>query len=380
MVTIKEKPIALSLFSGAGGMDLGVIRGGFEVIAAIEKDPYCCETLRAAVKREGRRTQVFERDVREISPLELMKDLELKEGELDLLFGGPPCQAFSQIGKQKGLQDERGLLLFEMTRFASEFQPKIIFIEQVKGLLSAKGAKEQRGEILQMLLSELEKLGYYPKWQVLNAADYGIPQLRKRVFIVATKGNKAFYFPEPTHQNLNQLSFFQMESYVTVGDVIHDLGHPSAKNGSLDTSLGHSHVDVTPPGDRYRIHGVPEGSYLAAQTHLPKEQRKRLTKKDTTKFLRTSRFKPSKTLRCGEIFFHPLEDRYLTPREYMRIHGFPDDYLLKGPIRGRSGRVRNLDQYRQIANSVPPPVAQLIAGKIIEVLQCQSSLNSSDTP
>jgi DNA (cytosine-5)-methyltransferase 1 len=86
------------------------------------------------------------------------------------------------------------------------------------------------------------------------------------------------------------------------------------------------------------------------------------------KFRRLSFSEPSLTLRCGEIFFHPVEDRYLTPREYMRIHGYPDDYVLKGPIRSRSGRVRHLDQHRQVANSVPPPVAYAISKQIVEFL------------
>lgn len=129
-----------------------------------------------------------------------------------------------------------------------------------------------------------------------------------------------------------------------------------------------------------RIHGVPEGAHLAAQHHLPAEQRCNLTKKDTTKFRRLSRNDLALTLRCGEIFFHPTEDRYLTPREYMRLHGYPDDYVLKGPIRGRSGRVRNLDQHRQIANSVPPPVAKTIGKEILRTIECQKSLKSLATP
>jgi DNA (cytosine-5)-methyltransferase 1 len=103
--------------------------------------------------------------------------------------------------------------------------------------------------------------------------------------------------------------------------------------------------------------------------NAPSEVKGRLTKKDTTKFLRLGRKKQSNTLRCGEIFFHPTQDRYLTPREYMRLHGFPDDYILQGPIRGRSGSVKNLDQHRQIANSVPPPVARALAAALAERLQ-----------
>jgi len=104
-----------------------------------------------------------------------------------------------------------------------------------------------------------------------------------------------------------------------------------------------SHYDVTPKRDSERIHGVPEGKILSSQTHLPKEQICGLTKKDTTKSLRLSRTKPSNTLCGGETFFHPPEDRYLMPREYMRIHGYPDSYVLRGPIRGRSGTVKDLD-------------------------------------
>lgn len=171
-------------------------------------------------------------------------------------------------------------------------------------------------------------------------------------------------------------SLFGLTPYVTVGEVLTGLKPPTHK-----TEQAHDicHVDVTPAGDRQRIHGVPEGSFLAGQHHLPKEQRRNLTAKDTTKFLRLARNRPANTLRCGEIFFHPNEDRYLTPREYMRIHGYPDDYTLRGPIRGRSGRVRELDQHRQVANSVPPPLAQAIGQEIIKVLKCLKSSRSSAT-
>lgn len=369
-MTIKKLK-AISLFTGAGGMDVGLLQAGFNILACVEIDPHCCDTLREATIREKRKTLVIEEDIRKIHPQEFMNTLNLRPGELDLLCGGPPCQAFSQIGKQRSLNDERGLLLFEIVRFAEIFKPKAIFIEQVKGLLSARGPKEERGEVFNKLLSSLESLDYVPKWQIVNAADYGVPQLRQRVFIVATQRPNGFQFPAPTHAPKSEtLSLFALKPHVTAGDVLH-LGKPGRKGGALRED---SHVDVTPDGDRARIKGVPEGSYLAAQKHLPKKQLCNLTKKDTTKFLRLHRQRPANTLRCGEIFFHPTSDRYLTPREYLRLHGYPDDYLLKGPIRGRSGRVRFLDQHRQVANSVPPPLAKAMGHEIRKVIyNCQKS-------
>lgn len=370
---------AISLFSGAGGMDIGVGQAGFEVLACVEIDPHCCETLRSAATRERRKTRIIEDDIRSVKPHQLMGDLNLKPGELDLLCGGPPCQAFSQIGKRQCLDDERGMLLFEMTRFAEVLRPKAILIEQVKGLLNAPSPDGRMGGVFELLLDKLQALDYVPKWKVIVAADYGVPQMRQRVFIVSTLKPNGFEFPPSTHGSSKLAgSLFPLPRYTTVGEALKGLGKAHVSNGHAPPE--DSHLDVTPEGDRRRIHGVPEGSHLAKELHLPAEQRCNLTKKDTTKFRRLSRSEPSITLRCGEIFFHPTEDRYLTPREYMRLHGYPDDYYLKGPIRGRSGRVRYLDQHRQVANSVPPPVIRAIAESIRRTLECRKSLKSSATP
>ncbi len=346
-------------------MDIGVRQAGFDVLACVELDPYACETLRDNIQREQLQTKVIEKDIRQIDPAMLMAELSLASGQLDLLCGGPPCQAFSQIGKRHSLNDSRGLLLFEMTRFAAIFKPRAILIEQVKGLLNSPDENGKPGGAFEQLLLELEVLGYVPKWKVVNSAEYGVAQLRQRVFIVATLRPNNYQFPEPTHNAQGKTTpLFSLPPFITVGEVLNGLGSPYPQNGYIPEN---SHLDVTPSGDRFRINGVPEGSHLAAQHHLPKEQRCNLTKKDTTKFKRLSRQEPSNTLRCGEIFFHPTDNRYLTPREYMRIHGYPDEYILRGPIRGRSGRARRLDQHRQVANSVPPPVAHALATEIIKV-------------
>ena len=350
-------------------------------MSCLELDKNCCETLRENISREGRKTVVYEGDIKAFTPEQILDDLGYAPGEIDLLFGGSPCQAFSQIGKQQSLLDERGLLLFQMVRYAKAIQPHAIMIEQVKGLLNAKDLSGKRGGVFEQFIKELEELDYVPKWRVMLAADYGVPQLRERVFIVATKKPNGFQFPNPTHAKQSatmDLFSFNLSPYVTVGDVISDLGEPVVKT---DTAIipDDSHYDVTPRRDRERIHGVPEGKNLSSQTHLPKEQIGGLTKKDTTKFLRLDRNKPSNTLRGGEIFYHPTADRYLTPREYMRIHGYPNTYVLRGPIRGRTGTVKDLDQHRQVGNSVPPPLAKAIATKIKEIILCQKSTNCLDT-
>ena len=371
---------AISLFSGAGGMDVGVLQAGFDIKACVEIDKNCCATLRENIKRKKRNTLVYEGDIRELSPGTILEEIELQAGQVDLLFGGPPCQAFSQIGKQKSLEDERGLLLYQMIRYAEAIQPRAIMMEQVKGLLTAKDLSGKSGGVFESFVAQLEEMDYVPKWRVMLAAQYGVPQLRERVFIVATKKPNGFKFPEPTHDKPERCdSLFALLPYTTVGEAIKGIRNPVRK-GETSEIPDDSHYDVTPARDRERIHGVPEGKNLSSQTQLPKEQICGLTKKDTTKFLRLDRNKPSNTLRGGEIFYHTTEDRYLTPREYMRIHGYPDDYVLRGPIRGRTGTVRDLDQHRQIGNSVPPPLARAIAEKVKEVLECQKSMNCSDIP
>ena len=369
------KLTAFSIFSGAGGMDIGVMQAGFEILACVELDHNCCDTLRENIKRENRSTKVYEGDIRTFDPKSIMNDLSINEGQIDLLFGGPPCQAFSQIGKQLSLQDDRGMLLYQVVRYAEALKPYAIMMEQVKGLLTAKDLNGKQGGVFKSFVEQLEAFGYAPKWKVMLAAEYGVPQLRERVILVATRKPNGFVFPSPTHASPERCNgLFALLPYVTVGDVISDLEEPLKKT---DTSIipDNSHYDVTPKRDRERINGVPEGKNLSSQLQLPIEQRGRLTKKDTTKFLRLNRNKPSNTLRGGEIFYHPIADRYLTPREYMRIHGFPDNYVLRGPIRGRTGTVKDLDQHRQIGNAVPPPLAKSVALQIKEIIVCHKSLS-----
>jgi DNA (cytosine-5)-methyltransferase 1 len=361
---------SISLFSGIGGFDEGIHQAGFSPIFCSELDRNAFASLGHWCNRR-KVSPILERDINEIDPIILKKKLGFKVNELDLLAGGPPCQSFSLIGSRRAMADDRGLLLFKMVEFAQIFQPKAVLIEQVKGLLSAKGADGKSGSALASIISALENCGYSVSYQVLRAADYGAPQLRDRVFIVGLHGNKKFQFPVPTHfdpekENGQQQLFRNAQPYLTLQDAIGDLPRPSKKG---EPEIVPSHVDITPSRDIERITGVPEGQCLARQLHLPAQQRQRLNPdKDTTKFRRMAWNKPALTLRGGEAFYHPTENRYLTPREFLRIHGFPDEHILFGPIRGRSGSVRDLDQHRLVANAVPPPLAKAVAAEIFKQL------------
>jgi DNA (cytosine-5)-methyltransferase 1 len=365
----------LSLFSGIGGLDEGLHKAGFTPLFCSELDVNAFATLEQWCRSRSL-SPLMNRDINQVNPRELMATLDLKPGDLDLLAGGPPCQAFSLIGKRQSLEDDRGVLLLKMVEFAKVFRPKTVLIEQVKGLLSARGADGEPGGALRCILEDLESLGYSANYKVLRAADYGVSQLRDRVFIVALQSALPFSFPEPTHcapqlgTSIQGDLLSSLLPYRTVKDAIGDLPEPVAKGEREQIP---SHLDITPARDRERINGVPEGECLAKQLHLPVEQRMRLdAKKDTTKFRRLAWHLPSLTLRGGEAFYHPTENRYLTPREYMRLHGFADDHILCGPIKARSGTFKNLDQHRLVANAVPPKLAEVIADELLK-----QALNSS---
>lgn len=351
---------ALSIFSGCGGLDIGVEAAGFENIANIEFDKFAAQTLENWRETNNKNNEIFNTDIKSIDP-NIFKGQKIK-----LLHGGPPCQAFSLIGKRNSLDDPRGQLLFEMVRFADALKPQAILMENVKGLLSAPDGNGKRGGAFELFIKELTKLNYVPKWAVINSADYGIPQRRERVFMVATYGKNGFAFPTPTHsEEQEDISLFPLQPYESAWNYISNLPKPTPKGKK---EIFPNHIDVTPERDAERISYVPEGSYLACQENAPASILMNLTKKDTTKFRRISKHDPSLTLRGGEIFYHPTENRYLTPREYLRIHTFPDTLILQGPIRSRSGTVSNLDQHRQVANAVPPKLAEIIAKEILKAI------------
>lgn len=344
----RGRPLAISLFAGAGGLDVGVDGAGFRTICAVELDAHCVSTLH----RNARGKTVWQVDVRALDPAGVAASLNLKAGDLALLHGGPPCQPFSQIGKKGGIGDPRGQLAFQMARFADGLRPAAVLIEQVPKFLDAPATPDMT--MVDAMSEEFARIGYAVRANLLDAGDYGVAQKRKRAIIVAVPEGQAFDFP-----------LVRAQQPPTVGDAIGDL--PEAMPPDQDP-LVPNHVDITPPRDRHRISFVAEGEWLSKTPHAPPDVVQRLTPKDSTKFRRLHRNLPSLTLRCGEALYHPTEDRYLTPREGARIQGFPDRHVFVGPIRRRTGTVRDLDQHRQVANAVPPPLARSVAATVKSAL------------
>lgn len=324
---------AISLFSGAGGLDLGLAEVGIETLACVEIDRHCVSTLQKNTK-----ALALAADARSLDPHAVMHSTGVSK--IDILHGGPPCQPFSQIGKRNGSEHKDGLLVFEFMRWVRELQPRFFVVEQVKGLLA-------HSDLLNALATHSDAAGYDIQRQTVNALDFGVPQQRERVLFVGSR------------EGANILGALKRTAFVrAIGDAIETL--PPVGSDAIP-----NHIDVTPARDRERISYVKEGEWLS-KSDAPPDIIRNLTRKDTTKYRRLHRNQPSLTLRCGEIFYHPVEDRYLTPREYMRLHGFPDYYELAGPIRRRTGQVSNLDQHRQVANSVPPPLAAAVGQAILE--------------
>ena len=195
------KPKVISLFSGAGGLDIGFKNAGFEIAVAVEMDPACCETLQA----NNSQLPIINKNITEVSAQEILSKAGLQPLEAALVIGGPPCQSFSLAGLRKGLDDERGKLLFEFVRIVREALPIGFVLENVKGLTNW-----DKGLALNLLIEELTKpIEYNGKTykytlaepQVLNAVDYGVPQYRERLILVGNRCGYEFNYPEPCPEN-----------------------------------------------------------------------------------------------------------------------------------------------------------------------------------
>ena len=212
---------AISLFSGAGGFDIAAHNAskpspvGVKTIACVESDPDRCQTLQGYF---GTSIHIVHKDIRTIAATELLSECGYAASNIWLVYGGPPCQSFSQAGKQKGTHDHRGALIFEFLRFVREISPPLFLMENVSNL---KGIT--KGMLLREMLVEIDALGYEVDYGVLNSAHYGNAQKRNRLIILGTRrdlGQKAL-LPQPTHSE--QADLFGKSQFKTVGEAFEGL-------------------------------------------------------------------------------------------------------------------------------------------------------------
>lgn len=362
---------AISVFSGAMGLDIGLEEtGAFETLATIEVSPVFCETIRRnrdAGRTARRRLRIYEGDIRGIDPSDVMKDLGIEPGELDLLVGGPPCQSFSTSGKRGTVQDPRGTLIWEFLRFVRAFQPRYFLMENVRGLLSAairhrplrerpeKGGpllmpEEEPGSVVRLFASDLKAMDgspYHVDVFEVNAVNYGAPQLRERVLFIGNRFNRLTEFPPPTHGNGEGLRPFR-----TLGDAIRGLRE---ENPVL--------LDFSPRKKTFLSLIPPGGNWRSLPTRIQRESMGRayLAKGGRSGWWRRLSFDlPSPTIltlpnHASTSLCHPEEVRTLSLRECALVQEFPPSWEFVGSTQ---------EQYTQVGNAVPVRLG-VVAGRLI---------------
>ena len=212
-----QKIKLLDIFAGVGGLTYGFSRHrNFHIVAANEILPAMAEAYRL----NHPQVPVYQRDIASFSAVDLARDFGIKSGEIDLMIGGPPCQAFSTVGKRNS-DDPRAKLFFEYFRLLKEVSPTIFIFENVKGLESM-----DQGKLLANIMSLFESLGYHIQYKILNAADFGVPQIRERIILVGSRLRSQFIYPEPTHSPVNtdgSLFSVTKSPYLTLAEAIGDL-------------------------------------------------------------------------------------------------------------------------------------------------------------
>jgi len=355
----KKMPIALSFFSGAMGLDLGVEKAGFEIRLTCEIDKYCRQTIALNKPDAALLSDINDysaRDIRESAGL-------APEEEIDLIMGGPPCQAFSTAGKRKGFNDDRGNVFLKYLDLCLDLNPKYFVIENVRGLLSCPmehrphdkrgesypdlSEDELKGGALNFILNRLTKSGYGFSFNLYNSANFGTPQVRERVIIICSRDGKRPPFLEPTHSDTS----------------LHDLPKWKTLKSCLARIDRHDHLNF--PEKRLKFYRMlkPGQNWK----NLPVELQKEAMGKSfyagggKTGFLRRLAWdKPSPTLVTHPAMpatdlAHPEEDRPLSIQEYKRIQEFPDDWVLAGPL---------IQQYKQVGNAVPLSLGYAV-GKLV---------------
>lgn len=369
-IEMRPKPVAIDLFAGAGGLSLGFKKAGFQIIQAVEDDRHAAATYR----HNHPEVDLLQEDIRNLDPLACLERLGLRPGDVTALIGGPPCQGFSESNRRtRTLANPKNHLYQEFLRFLKVLQPAWFVLENVAGLRTLA-----RGVILRSIVDECRTLGYQVDWAELNAVDYGMPQLRRRLFIVGNRLSLPIKFPEPTHGQGRRL-------HVTVRNAISDL--PELENGaSIDyLPYGKSGRGLTKYQRGMRIAtngtGCVQGNLVSRNAEKIIRRYKHIrpgqnweaiplrlmdnyqdsSRCHTGIYYRLEWGTPAKVIGNfrKNMLIHPEQHRGLSVREAARLQSFPDDYVFLGSIGF---------QQQQVADAVPPLLAEKVAGciRIIE--------------
>jgi len=400
-----KKPIAIDLFAGAGGLALGFEIAGFSVPLSVEIDAWACDTLRY----NHPQMTVIQNDIREINTASLVKEICFFHP--DIIIGGPPCQGFSIAGPaQKDPNDPRNTLFINFAQWISFLQPKAFVIENVKGLLSRKNVEGIK--VIDIIKKTFENIGYFVEIWLLNSAEYGVPQIRERVFIVGNKIGKNLGIPPKTHSldllniNTGQLSLegIHLPPAISLWDAISDLPALNAREGKEeqpyileaqnsyqkwirnDSKILYNHVAMEHSDrlvERFKQIKWGESSSDVAKEYGAKRRNGNGELSGKTYDQNNRRLnpcKPAHTIAASFYanFIHPFQHRNLTAREGARVQSFPDNYRFLGKktvvshkLLQRENRFNEkfLCQYNQVGNAVPPLLAKAIAVHLQEKLE-----------
>jgi DNA (cytosine-5)-methyltransferase 1 len=367
----------LSLFSGAMGLDLGLHAAGFQTGAAVEIDRAARATIAANTARWPRPPFIAP-DITQLSAADLLAATGLKRGAVTVVSGGPPCQPFSTAGRRAALNDPRGSLFRDFLRIVEGVQPRFFVMENVRGLLSATlshrpiaargGAptpEEARGSAFRVVLDEFERIGYTFTYGLLNAADYGVPQVRQRVVILGSRDHEALALPAPTHAETGGRGRLRWR---TLRDALSGLHDPDPQfQPYSETRL--QYLRLVPEGGNWRslppalIPAAMGGAYTSGGGKVGFYRRLAWDRPAPT--VTTSPAQKATDL-C-----HPCEHRPISVREAARLQGFPDDWVFCGRV---------ADQYRQIGNAVPVGLGHAIGAALMRVVRGEPGGDAAVAP
>ena len=369
----------VSLFTGAGGLDIGLEESGYHTAVCVEYDADCRETLRynrpewklfeSDTKIE--KTKLRKRipgDIREISVDELLNFSGLKKGEAALVVGGAPCQPFSNIGKRLGKKDEKnGDLFLEFVRMVKGVEPKAFIFENVVGITQSK-----HSDVIAYMVDKFKGLGYGISHTILNAANYGVPQRRERFFLIGIKGVENPAFPLPTHfkdekhyqsiiKDLDIANIPKFKKWVSVKAAFKKL--PKKQESRVDYALMNISDVVV-----YRMTFIDQGENFKV---LPFELRPNCWKngkhQGNDTFGRMDEDLPSCTIRTAAYnpakgqYIHPFENRGLSTIEMAILQSFPNKWYFKCL---NKDKITLVSGGKQIGNAVPPLLAQALGAAI----------------